>query len=211
MLFYIILHSLQPLLSAYLMSWSSLSLENTRALVRYSVPGEFYLWSVCFVFSFSLSLSLSVCLRFHVFPFDSTFSICHLCVLDVVMLLLFLEKQSVEKKELSGLITWNILFYFHKFRAAYGFLFIRSFVGSFRLCSFLCYSPFAFANKQLFAWSSWFAVFLRENGYMFSPFRSICFFCFYCCFCCHCCCWSHRRHHSTYYFILAYFTFLHNI
>lgn len=101
----------------------------------------------CYLISFGYSVAEPCVLFFlfpiRVFPFGSSFSICHFRA--------WLGKAE-GKNQLSGLITWNILFYFHKFGAAYLCVCMFSF-SSFCICLmcvcfFLFHSPLALGKTN---------------------------------------------------------------
>lgn len=159
-------YTLQPLLFAYLMSSSS------RTSFR----------SVCFGALFgALFRSFALCI-FSV----SCISIWPIRFPFAILLGAWWKCRVLcgKKKELSGLITWNILFYFHKFRAAYfvvwccvlllllSFFFFSLFVGSFVVFRLAClyshFISFFVCICKLFAWSSWLTV--LENGCVFHRF-----------------------------------------
>lgn len=104
-------------------------------------------------------------------------------------------KSSVymwKKKELSGLITWNILFYFHKFSAAYFYFVFYLFFLFLYSVRFILFSPFCILS-MFFVHGA--AGLVLEKWMYVSTISFHLYLFFFCCYCgCHCRIFSFSLH-----------------
>lgn len=205
---------LQPLVLS-LHIWWALKLSIVCRTVSVAAAAALCFALPWYLISFGFSVAEPCVLFFlfqiRVFPFGSSFSICHFRA--------WLGKAE-GKNQLSGLITWNILFYFHKFGAAYLCVCMHVFVFFVLpyvcVCFFFYFIPFSFCTRQneLTFRMEQLAQCVIEWMYV-PPFRSICYFCVFFLFFPRI---LYSLHSECFIFlscfkclVLAYFTFLHNI